>query len=275
METLISIGSVILAIIVFSVMWALFQAIVDLITKFGMFLRKKIGKKGTWISGLTFLATIAITILISNIGILKEGAGVMGPILAVVLPVLIVTSLLIWVFSAIGASALKGYEQIEKLAANQDADGLITILCSKEYEKLGEGKQKAITSALVNMPTTSVAPLVEALNKTTAEANNIEPYKRVIKTLVQIGKPAVNALIADLPVNHAAAYILGALKDDAAVEPLINLYQCGNANARGASIHALGMIKGSRALEQINSALMDEDPKVRDEAAKALKANSN
>lgn len=101
-----------------------------------------------------------------------------------------------------------------------------------------------------------------------------EPERRVIyETLVAMGEVSVGPLISALddPARRPlAASALGALRDTAAVPPLVHVLSTADATARAAAACALGEIRDPGALEALVRASGDSHPHVRDAAQDAL-----
>ncbi len=95
------------------------------------------------------------------------------------------------------------------------------------------------------------------------------------KTLVKIGKPAVEALITalrheDSNVRERSAYALAKIRDPRAVEFLIARLNDEVLRIRSVAALALGEIGDPRAVEPLIHALKDEDLEVRMDVAEAL-----
>jgi len=94
--------------------------------------------------------------------------------------------------------------------------------------------------------------------------------------LVLIGAPARDKLIFILENGHLhrrqdAAFVLGIMKDPAAVEPLKLALLNPDPLLRMLCIQALAKIGDPRAVDSLRRGLSDVDPKVAEEARKALK----
>lgn len=99
-----------------------------------------------------------------------------------------------------------------------------------------------------------------------------------LRALVEIGKPAVPALIEALqdkgnPVTRRwqAAKALGAIKDARAVEPLIKAMSDESEFVRRVAAESLGKLGDKRAIPVLKEALKDKGWHVRRSAAEALK----
>lgn len=136
---------------------------------------------------------------------------------------------------------------------------------------LGQMRDKDITPAI---------PFLIALLAGTETDLEIKAAERAEQTLVAIGAPAVEPVIATLKsenpyVREAAAYILGSIGDRRAVEPLIEVLGDPESVVREAAATALGDIKDPRARKPLTAALNDHDPFVCDSAAASLKLIEN
>lgn len=99
--------------------------------------------------------------------------------------------------------------------------------------------------------------------------------------LVIVGSPAVDALCHVLTINHKkshvisrqiAAWTLGTIGDDRAVEPLGRvLANDTNPGVRHEAARALARVDGERAVELLVEATKDRDEDVRKEAKRALR----
>lgn len=96
---------------------------------------------------------------------------------------------------------------------------------------------------------------------------NESVHEAVVNDLLQIGRPAVEPLIAALnspqpQLPEAAASVLGKLHDPRATEPLITALKISHAPMRAAPASALGENGDSRAIEPLDAALRDYDSSV-------------
>ncbi len=106
-------------------------------------------------------------------------------------------------------------------------------------------------------------------------SKNIRRLQLAREALVVIGPPARDRLIFILGEGHVhrrqdAAFVLGEMKDEAAVEPLCESLKHTDALLRLVSAQALGKIGSRKALRALRLATMDEEPNVAKEARKAL-----
>ena len=98
--------------------------------------------------------------------------------------------------------------------------------------------------------------------------------EKAIETLVRMGKPAVEPLVAalndDVPaIRTGAAEALGRIKDGRAIESLIQALKDETWGVREKAIEALAKI-GKSAIAPLVEALEDEDVGVRTETARTL-----
>ena len=75
----------------------------------------------------------------------------------------------------------------------------------------------------------------------------------------------------DPNVRRAAAQLLGHLREERAVEALINNLKDENSSVREAAAEALGRIREPRAIEPLIGGLEDESLRVREAATDALR----
>lgn len=179
---------------------------------------------------------------------------------------------------------LFGPPAVAKLKAKGDVSGLIKALA---YEK--ERDREAALEALVGIGVPAVKPLLAALDgvdrhagwyaaKALGHIGNpaavgplidtthdplVSMRQVAVSALVEIGAPALKALIAALP-SWPAAEALGRIGDKRAVAPLIAILP------NWAALVALGRIGDARALEPLLATLEGLDLTDREAAARAL-----
>ena len=100
-------------------------------------------------------------------------------------------------------------------------------------------------------------------------------YYEVVPDLAKLGPSAVPHLIRalddeDLDVQRTAAWALGELGDDRALEPLIAALKDENGRVRSSAAFALGKLGDPRGLRALIAVLKDEEEGVRFHAALAL-----
>jgi len=123
---------------------------------------------------------------------------------------------------------------------------------------------------LVKIGAPAVEPLIAALKD-----ENWRTRWAAAKTLGQIGAPAVEAIIAALrdsnrTVREAADSALRQICDIRAAKPLIAALKDGDLTARRAAAKTLGLLGDTLAIDPLIVALKDADRIVRKAAAKAL-----
>jgi hypothetical protein len=106
--------------------------------------------------------------------------------------------------------------------------------------------------------------------------NSIRRLKIAREALVAIGAPARDRLIFILGEGHVhrredAAFVLGEMKDEAAVGPLCESARHTDPLLRLISVQALGKIGSPKGFRQCRLACRDADPAVVKEARKALR----
>jgi HEAT repeat protein len=107
------------------------------------------------------------------------------------------------------------------------------------------------------------------------DTHNIRRLRIAREALVAIGPPARDRLVFILGEGHVhrrqdAAFVLGEMKDEQAVDALCESLHHTDPLLRLVSVQALGKIGSRKALRQVRLACMDADPKVAREAHKAL-----
>jgi len=128
----------------------------------------------------------------------------------------------------------------------------------------------ALLAVVLNGYSQSVSSLVKDLSN-----KDYHVRKRAKASLVNIGKPAVEALILAMKdessgVKKEAAWILGRIGDSRAVDSLISALCAEKPYVRAEAAWALGAIKDTRATVALCEAINDRDPGVRSNAVKAL-----
>jgi HEAT repeat protein len=108
------------------------------------------------------------------------------------------------------------------------------------------------------------------------QTKSITQLDQARDALVLIGEPARDKLIFILREGHLhrrqdAAYVLGLMKDPAAVPALKLALHNPDPLLRMLSVQALGKIGGAEAQEALRQAVGDPDPKVADAARKGLR----
>ncbi|ADZ08722.1 PBS lyase HEAT domain protein repeat-containing protein [Methanobacterium lacus] len=154
----------------------------------------------------------------------------------------------------------KGYEPL--LNSLTDSDWHVRKYAAIALGKIGDER--------------AIKPLVNTLKDTDSDVR----WKSVM-ALGKIGKPAVGELLKsfdtdDWQLRSQIAVVLGKIKDERAVEPLIDSlynsrYKNQNKYVRGRIIEALGNIGDERAVDALINALDDQYIYVRIKAEEALK----
>lgn len=153
----------------------------------------------------------------------------------------------------------RGYEPL--LKAISDKDWHVRKYATIALGKIGDER--------------AILPLVNALNDEDSDVR-----WKAITALGNIGKPAVEKLLNafetdDWQVRGRVAEVLGKIKDERAVEPLIyslynKRYKNQNKYVRGRIIEALGRIGDERAVDSLINSLDDQYIYVRIKAEEAL-----
>ena len=225
-----------------------------------------------------------------------------------------------------GLKNILGLEKpdIKKMERNKDVKGLMKALSFENDEsirrdaafalgkisdsstvdpiinELNYEKNNVINSSVNDVGESTIEQLINSLNN-----ENIDVRKNAASALIKIGEPAVDMLINALEnenwrVRWHTAEILGEIKDDRAIKPLINALKDENNGVISNSIIALceigkpavkilinalksgewrvrwhtaeilGEIKDDRAVKPLTDALNDENSDVRRAATKAL-----
>lgn len=107
------------------------------------------------------------------------------------------------------------------------------------------------------------------------DSRNVRRLQIAREALCAIGAPARDRLIFILENGHVhrrqdAAFALGEMKDERAVEPLCSALCHPDPLLRLLSAQALGKIASPKAKRQLRLACGDDEPKVAREARKAL-----
>jgi hypothetical protein len=222
------------------------------------------------------------------------------------------TILALLVVTSITCIGLRGYAQPnipkEKIPSHIPAD------VRQQIERLysSDAIERASASFWLRKMGAQAVPAIPFLIAILGDNTVIEgggpstsPGEEAARTLITIGKPAVQPLMTALKDEHLsirrmAAWILGkmkdprtvdpliaALKDESrvvrmmaawalgeigkpAVEPLITALKDKDSPARGDAAWALGKIKDPRAVGPLIAALKDEKPNIQEDAAEAL-----
>ncbi len=159
--------------------------------------------------------------------------------------------------------ALFGPPNVAKLDAKGSIDGLVKAARYKKDPAVAEAARVALEGYLDK--------IVQRL-----QTKNIVQLNTSREALVLIGPPARDKLIFILTNGHLhrrqdAAYVLGMMKDPAAVEPLCVAMHNPDPLLRMIIVEALGKIGDKRAADLLLRATLDVDQSVAGAARKSLK----
>jgi HEAT repeat protein len=159
--------------------------------------------------------------------------------------------------------AIFGPPDVEKAKASGSIEEMLRAAKYKKDPAIAEAGRAALGEHL--------ELLIKELN-----TKNIRRLQIAREALVAVGPKARDRLIFILGVGHVhrrqdAAFVLGEMKDEAAVEPLCDALRHTDGLLRVLSAQALGKIRSPKAIRPLRLACMDEDPKVASEARKALR----
>jgi HEAT repeat protein len=159
--------------------------------------------------------------------------------------------------------AIFGPPNVEKARAGGKLEDMLRAAQYKKDPAIAEAGRAALTEHLDR--------LIKELS-----TKNIRLLRIARESLVEIGPPARDRLIFILEVGHVhrrqdAAYVLGEMKDEAAVEPLCDSLRHTDPLLRKLSAQALGKIGSPKAARALRLASRDAEPQVATEARKALR----
>jgi bilin biosynthesis protein len=181
-----------------------------------------------------------------------------------------------------GIKKILGLEKpdIKKMERNKDIKGLMNALTFENDEsirrdaafalgKISDSSTDIISGSDTFAGESTIKQLINSLNN-----ESIDVRKNAAGALIKIGEPAVEMIIDALVdenwrVRWHSAEILGEIKDDRAVKPLINSMNDENNGVRSNSIIALIEI-GEPAVVVLIDALDDENWRVRLHSAEIL-----
>lgn len=157
---------------------------------------------------------------------------------------------------------LFGPPNVEKARRTGSVDQMLRVAKYKKDPAVAEAGRKLLEEHL--------DLLFKELN-----SKNIRRLQVAREALVAIGPPARDRLVFILGEGHVhrrqdAAFVLGEMKDEEAVEPLCESLRHTDPLLRLISAQALGKIGSRKALRALRLATMDEEPNVAKEARKAL-----
>ena len=119
-------------------------------------------------------------------------------------------------------------------------------------------------------------PSTSTCSSRSSDTKNIRRLQVAREALVVVGPPARDRLIFILGEGHVhrrqdAAFVLGEMRDPAAVAALHRALHNDDGLLRLIIVQALAKIGGDDALVALRQAIFDPEPKVADEARKAVK----
>ena len=159
--------------------------------------------------------------------------------------------------------AIFGPPNVEKAKAGGKIEAMLRAAQYKKDPAIAEAGRAALTEHLDR--------LIKELS-----TKNIRLLRIAREALVEIGPVARDRLVFILEVGHVhrrqdAAFVLGEMKDEAAVAPLCDSLRHTDPLLRVLAAQALGKIASPKSTRALRLACMDEDPKVAAEARKALR----
>jgi HEAT repeat protein len=159
--------------------------------------------------------------------------------------------------------ALFGPPNVAKLDAAGKIDGLVRAARYKKDPEVAEAARKALEGYLDK--------IIQRL-----QTKNMVQLNTSREALVLIGPPARDRLLFILKEGHLhrrqdAAYVLGMMKDPAAVKSLCVAMHNPDPLLRLIIVEALGKIGDPAATDTLRRALGDVDPSVAAAARKSLK----
>jgi HEAT repeat protein len=157
---------------------------------------------------------------------------------------------------------LFGPPNVEKARATGQIEAMLKAARYKKDPAVADAGRAALTEHLDR--------LIKEL-----DTRNIRRLRIAREALVEIGPPARDRLIFILGEGHVhrredAAFVLGEMKDEAAVGPLRDSLRHTDPLLRFLSAQALGKIGSPKAAGALRLACRDHDQKVAGEARKAL-----
>lgn len=158
---------------------------------------------------------------------------------------------------------LFGPPDVEKARASGQVEAMLKAAQYKKDPAVAAAGRAALTERL--------EVIIKEL-----KTKNIRRLQIARQALVEIGPPARDRLIFILGEGHVhwrqdAAFVLGEMKDEAAVGPLCESLKHTDPLLRALSAQALGKIGSPKALRDLRLAAVDDDPTVVKEARKALR----
>lgn len=159
--------------------------------------------------------------------------------------------------------------QIEKLYSDEPAD---RVLAAMRLGEMGEKANPAVPF-LIDILSDTKSVIIQTETKIVASTS---PDREALTALVNIGKPAVQPLIAavkdkDITVRKNAIEALGEIKDVRAVDTLIISLKDEDHDIRKNAAEALGKIRDVRAINALVTLLKDRKSSVQQSADTAIK----
>ena len=156
-----------------------------------------------------------------------------------------------------------GPPNVGKLEAAGSIDGLVKAARYKKDPQVAADARRALTGFLDK--------IIQRL-----QTKNLVQLNTAREALVIIGEPARERLVFILGEGHThrrqdAAFVLGMMKDPAAVKPLCLAMHHPDPLLRMIAAEALGKIGDPAAIDTLRRALGDDDSHVAAAASKAIK----
>jgi HEAT repeat protein len=158
--------------------------------------------------------------------------------------------------------AVFGPPNVAKLDAMGRIDGLVKAAKYKKDPQIQAAAREALTGYLDKV--------IQRL-----QTKNLVQLDTAREALLIIGEPARDRLIFILKEGHLhrrqdAAYVLGEMRDPVAVQPLTVALHNPDALLRMLCVQALAKIGGPEAGKTLEKATRDPEPRIQQEAQKAL-----
>jgi HEAT repeat protein len=160
------------------------------------------------------------------------------------------------------------FKIIKEMKDNSDIEHLVFALHSEEKMV----RQIAVKVMTELRDERTIGPLIDALND-----EDLQVQKDAAQALMNMGSSVIEPLLnvfnpENISMTSSAIVILGNLKDNRAVEPLIGVLKYFTSwKVRYEAARSLGKIKDRRSILPLIDALNDKHVKVREGAAEALR----
>jgi HEAT repeat protein len=161
--------------------------------------------------------------------------------------------------------SLSKTKKVKHPEGRRDKDHLLKLIHDKNFNV----RCNAIIALGKERNPRAIKPLIDLLKEDSSFVR-----EKASKTLVRLGKPAIEPLIQSLKdhrINNRSALVLKSYWKNA-VEPLINALKSDERNIRLWAAKVLGWIKDPRAVEPLITALEDKDKEVQENVVEALSA---